>query len=115
MNEVENTPLDTRQTVDPVELTPLSSSASGAPIQPAIGIAALADVKAKVRVFAGSISTTVGDILNLKEGTVFSMDAPLNAPFDLMVGDAVIARGELVAVGEHFGICVTQIQSGSGL
>jgi flagellar motor switch/type III secretory pathway protein FliN len=34
----------------------------------------------------------------------------LNQPFDIVVNDTVIARGELVAVGDHFGVCVSQVQ-----
>ncbi|RQO63600.1 hypothetical protein DBR47_03485 [Paucibacter sp. KBW04] len=112
MNNIENSHF---MTVDAVELSPLSSTESSVALQPSIGIAALSGVKANVRVFAGNISTSVGEILNMKDGAVFSMDKALNAPFDLMIGEAVVARGELVAVGENFGIRVTQIQSGSGL
>lgn len=107
-----NTPLsDDTQTLQPVELTPLQSLASDAAVSPSVRLAALAGVQAQVRVVAGHATTTVGDILNLKEGSVFKLDTELNAPFDVVVNDTVIARGELVAVGDHFGVCVTQVQT----
>jgi flagellar motor switch protein FliN/FliY len=107
-----NTSLDDDiQTLQPVELTPLQSLASEAAISPAVRLAALAGVQAQVRVVAGHATTTVGDILNLKEGSVFKLDTELNAPFDVVVNDTVIARGELVAVGDHFGVCITQVQT----
>ncbi len=58
---------------------------------------------------AGRATSQVGDILALKEGAVLTLDAALNAPFDLMLGDTLIARGELVAVGDQFGIRITQV------
>jgi flagellar motor switch protein FliN/FliY len=102
---------DDTQTLQPVELTPLQSLASNAAVLPSVRLAALAGVQAQVRVVAGHATTTVGEILNLKEGSVFKLDTELNAPFDVVVNDTVIARGELVAVGDHFGVCVTQVQA----
>ena len=102
---------DSTQTLQPVELTPLQALASDVAVSPALRLAALAGVKAQVQVVAGHVTTTVGDILNLKEGAVFKLDTALNAPFDIVVNDTVIARGELVAVGDHFGVCVTQVQA----
>ena len=102
---------DATQTLHPVELTPLRSVVSGVAVSPATRLAALAGVKAQVQVLAGHATTTIGEILNLKEGAVFKLDTELNAPFDLVLNDTVIARGELVAVGDHFGVCVTQVQT----
>jgi flagellar motor switch protein FliN/FliY len=102
---------DTSATMHPVELTPLQHHASKDPAATGLRMAALAGVKAQVTVVAGHASTTVGELLNLKEGAVLKLDAELNAPFDIVVNDTVIARGQLVAVGDHFGICVTQVQA----
>lgn len=103
--------LDSSQTLQPVDLTPLQAIASDVPASPLLRLAALAGVTAQVQVIAGHATTTVGDILNLKEGAVFKLETELNAPFDIVVNNTVIARGELVAVDDHFGVCVTQVQS----
>ena len=58
---------------------------------------------------AGKASSKVGDILSLKEGAVLVLDRALNAPFDVMLGENLIARGELVAVGDQFGIRIAQV------
>ena len=108
---MKNDTIDSTQTLQPVELTPLQPSTSDRAAMPTLRLAALAGVKAKVHVVAGHVTTTVGDILSLKEGAIFKLDTELNAPFDIVVNDTVIARGELVAVGDHFGVCVTQVQS----
>jgi flagellar motor switch protein FliN/FliY len=96
-------------TMQSVELSPLSA-ASTAKQAGDTRLSALSGVPAQVTVVAGHGPTTVGELLNLKEGAVFKLDTALNAPFDILVNDIVIARGELVAVGDHFGICVTQVQ-----
>ena len=96
-------------TMQSVELTPLSAAPTAKPAG-ATRLNALSGVPALVTVVAGHGTTTVGDLLNLKEGAVFKLDTALNAPFDIVVNDIVIARGELVAVDDHFGICVTQVQ-----
>jgi len=96
-------------TIQSVELPALSEQSgthSAAPVQ---RLAALAGVKAELTVIAGRASSKVGDVLSLKEGAVLSLARALNAPFDVMLGDSVIARGELVAVGEQFGIRIVEV------
>ena len=94
--------------LQPMELTP---GASAKPLQPSVALAALAKVQASLSVHAGEIHTTVGELLALKEGTVLALDRSLNAPFDLTLHGTVIARGELVAMGEQWGLRLTQVQA----
>ena len=95
--------------IQPLELPPLASEPTNKSPAPATRLQALAGVKAQLSVRAGQASTTVGEILGLKAGAVLQLDAALNAPFDVLLGDQVVARGELVAVGEHFGLRVTEV------
>ena len=84
---------------------------AGSVTAPEQRLAALAGVKAEVTVVAGCAQTTVGEILGLKEGAVLTMDTPLNAPYDIVLNGAIIARGDLVAVGDNFGIRITRVQA----
>ncbi|MGM9485067.1 FliM/FliN family flagellar motor switch protein [Roseateles sp. NT4] len=95
--------------VQSVELPPLNDQPGSRSAAPAQRLAALAGVKTELTVIAGRAVSQVGDILALKEGAVLTLDAALNAPFDVMLGDTLIARGELVAVGDQFGIRITQV------
>lgn len=99
--------------VQSIELPLLRDEPGTKAAVPAQRLAALAGIKAELTVVAGRAASQVGDILALKEGAVLTLDAALNAPFDVMLGDTLIARGELVAVGEQFGIRITQIASTS--
>lgn len=92
-----------------LELPPLTTDASGGSAAPVQRLQALAGVKTELSVVAGRTSVSVGEILGLQAGAVLTLDAELNAPFDVMLGDQVVARGELVAVGDRFGLRVTEV------
>lgn len=95
--------------VKPMALAP--AAIGSGPAAPPQRLAALAGVKAEVSVVAGRVQTTVGEILGLQEGAVLEMDSPLNAPCDVVLDGTVIARGELVVVGDRLGLRLTQVQA----
>lgn len=98
-------------TMHSIDLPPLAEQPGGRSAAPLQRLAALAEVKAELLVVAGRAGSKVGHILSLKEGEVLTLDRALNAPFDVMLGESVIARGELVAVGEQFGLRITEVAS----
>ncbi len=57
----------------------------------------------------GGAAMTVAELTALAPGSVVSLDAQLNAPVDLRLDGVVVARGELVAVGEKFGVRLSEI------
>ena len=57
----------------------------------------------------GSVSITIEQLFALKNGEVLSMNESLDAPITLLLNDKPVARGELVAVGENFGIRITEL------
>lgn len=91
-----------------VELSELQPHSAGAPILPS-RLNLFAGVKASVSVVAGQADATVGELLALKEGAVLALDRQIDAPFDVVLDGRIFARGQLVAVGEHFGIRVTEV------
>jgi flagellar motor switch protein FliN len=99
--------------VQAIELAPLTDQAGAQSAAPAERLQALSGVKTELTIVAGQASSTVGDVLNLQAGTVLPLNTPLNAPFDVMLGTTLIARAELVAVGEHFGVRIVQVQPGT--
>ena len=105
---------DSPAAVHAVDLAPLDAVSGTHSAMPARRLGALAGVKAQVSVVAGSADTTVGEVLAMKEGAILTLNTALNAPFDVVLNGTVIARGELVAVGEHFGVRITQVQSSEG-
>jgi len=69
----------------------------------------LADVGVSLTVRLGSGAMSVKDLLALREGAVVTLDMPLNGVVDVCLNEAVIARGEIVAVGDHYGVRITEV------
>ena len=67
------------------------------------------DVKVALKVRLGEVSLTVEDLLGLKPGAVLTLDRLMSEPVDLHLNDALVARGQIVAVGDHYGIRITEI------
>lgn len=57
----------------------------------------------------GQAKMTVGALTALKPGAVVPLEAALNRPVELRLGEAIVARGELVAVDDRFGVRLTEI------
>src|SRR5262245_26990684 len=68
----------------------------------------LSGVKVRVSVQVGDTETTLGELLEMKQGGVLALDQLLDQPIDVRVDGHVIARGSLVAVGDHFGVRLTE-------
>lgn len=64
-------------------------------------------VRANLQVCVGEIGISVGELLAAKEGQVLVLDTHVEQPIELRIGNSVVARGQLVAVGEHFAVRIT--------
>jgi flagellar motor switch protein FliN/FliY len=62
----------------------------------------------------GRTSMSVQEILRLGRGSVIQLDRLAGEPIDIFVGDRRFAEGEVVVLGEHFGVRVTRILSRGG-
>ena len=69
----------------------------------------LLDVPVRITVELGSCQMPMREVLQLHPGSVVQLDKVANAPVDLYVNDKLFARGEVVAVEDHYGIKVTEI------
>jgi flagellar motor switch protein FliN len=75
----------------------------------AANIGVLMQVPLRLTVELGSCSMSVAEILKLGSGSIVELDRPANAPVVLLVNTRPIARGEIVAVEENFGLRVTEV------
>ena len=73
------------------------------------GINPLHQVKARLSVCVGEVVLTVGELVNAKQGQVLELDRTMEQPVDLLLEGRVIARGQLVAVDDHFAVRVTEL------
>ena len=75
------------------------------------GINLLLDVELEVSLRFGCKELPLGEILDLGPGDVVALDRNVTDPVDLIVGDKIVARGEVVLVSGNFGLRVTEVAS----
>lgn len=69
----------------------------------------LENVEVRLSVEVGRTELTIRDLLRLSEGSVIELDRLAGDPLDVLVNGTPIAKGEVVMVGERFGIRFGQI------
>lgn len=72
----------------------------------------LSDVPMELSVEIGRAHMTVGETLQLRAGSVVTLERLAGEPVDLLVNGTPIARGEVVVVDEQFGLRVSEILEG---
>jgi flagellar motor switch protein FliN/FliY len=76
-----------------------------------VPISMLLDLTLPVAIELGRTSMMVQEILRLGRGSVIQLDRLAGEPIDIYVGDRRFAEGEVVVLGEHFGVRITRILS----
>jgi flagellar motor switch protein FliN/FliY len=74
-----------------------------------VPISMLLDLTLPVSIELGRTSMTVQEILRLGRGSVIQLDRLAGEPIDVYVGDRRFAEGEVVILGETFGVRITRI------
>jgi flagellar motor switch protein FliN/FliY len=74
-----------------------------------VPLSMLLDLTLPVSIELGRTSMTVQEVLRLGRGSVVQLDRLAGEPIDIYVGDRRFAEGEVVVLGEHFGIRITRI------
>lgn len=64
----------------------------------------LENIDVLLTVEVGRTEITIRDLLRLNEGSVVELDRLAGDPLDIMVNNTKIAKGEVVMVGERFGV-----------
>jgi flagellar motor switch protein FliN/FliY len=62
----------------------------------------------------GRRSLRLGELMRLGPGAVLDLDRRVDAPVDVLVNGRLIARGEIVAVDERFGVRITEVVARRG-
>ena len=61
----------------------------------------------------GRTRMTVGETLELRQGSIITLNRMAGEPVDLLVNGTPIARGEVVVIDEQFGLRVTEVLGSS--
>jgi flagellar motor switch protein FliN/FliY len=75
-------------------------------------LATLYHVTLPVTIELGRARMSVQDVLELGRGSVVPLDRLVGEPVDVIIGDRRFAEGEVVVIGEHFGVRITRILAG---
>ena len=94
-----------------LELEQLPAGAS----EPSHGPTAVGDLRrlsavpVDLSVEMGRTRMTVGETLELRQGSIITLNRMAGEPVDLLVNGTAIARGEVVVIDEQFGLRVTEV------
>lgn len=69
------------------------------------------DIPVTVSVEVGRVRMLINDLLQLGHGSVIELDKSAGEPMEVLVNDRLVAKGEVVAVNDKFGIRLTDIVS----
>jgi flagellar motor switch protein FliN/FliY len=64
----------------------------------------LENIDVEMTVEVGRTEITIRDLLRLNEGSVVELDRLAGDPLDILVNNTKIAKGEVVMIGERFGV-----------
>ncbi len=74
-------------------------------------ISLIMDVELPVRVRIGTKTLLLKDVLNMDIGSIIELDQLANEPLDVLIGDKVIAKGEVIIIDGNFGVQIIEIDS----
>jgi flagellar motor switch protein FliN/FliY len=88
--------------------TPAAGAEASSPAS-AENLRVLENIDVMLSVEVGNTELKIRDLLRLNEGSVIELDRLAGDPLDIMVNGTMIAKGEIVMVGERFGVRFTEI------
>ncbi len=84
-------------------------SDSDSEVEAAASFERVIDVPLGVTLRFGQRQLSVRELLELNMGSLLELDRQVDEPVDLMLGDRLIARGEVVIVDGNYGMRVTEV------
>jgi flagellar motor switch protein FliN/FliY len=92
-----------------------ATSRPGANLPTALGgdhgadLSAVQDIAVKVSVVLGTTDLPVRQLLRLGRSAVLELNRKVGEDVDVFVNDRLVARGEIVSVGDRLGVTLTEI------
>ncbi len=93
----------------PAEVSAPTGDAARATAPETASIGFLGDVELEASVELGRANLSIEEVLRLLPGSVVHLNKMLGEPVDLIVGDRLIAKGEVVVVDDTFGLRITEM------
>lgn len=95
--------------------TPVAAKAVDVPTgQPADNIDAIGKIQLTLTAELGRTRDTIGTVREYGDQSLIELDRTVGDPVDILLNGEIFARGEVVTVGENFGVRITEIISRPG-
>jgi flagellar motor switch protein FliN len=78
----------------------------------AMGVEGLMGVPVRVSVELGRAKLTISELTKLSAGALVELDREAHQPVDVLVGGKLVAHGEVVTIGDKYGVRITSVVSG---
>jgi flagellar motor switch protein FliN/FliY len=99
-----------KMTVSPVKFAPLVRDLPTSAVTGVLGnLELVKDVKMDVTVELGRSQLPLKEVLQLGDESIIKLDRLAGEPVDLLVNGRMIAQGEVVVIGNNFGVKITQV------
>jgi flagellar motor switch protein FliN/FliY len=69
----------------------------------------LQNIAVTISLEVGRTSLKIRDIMSLSQGSVVELDKLAGEPLDLLVNNTKVAQGEVVLVGDRYGVKLTNV------
>jgi len=109
-NEVLEDALDRAAEAVAVQSQALEELAGGPGGEGAVGLDGLLDVPVTVTIEVGRTRLPLGELVRLSHGSLVELEREVHEPADVLVNGKVVARGEIVTVGERYGVRITSVE-----
>ena len=76
-----------------------------------LGMAHLMDVPVQITVEIGRRRIQLSELCKLGPGSLLELDREAHEPADVLVNGKVVARGEVVTLGESYALRITEVES----
>jgi flagellar motor switch protein FliN len=74
-------------------------------------LSGLLDIELEANIRFGAREMSLAELLEVGPGVVIPLDRQVSDPVDLIIGEKVVARGEVVLIQGKFGLRVTEVLS----
>jgi flagellar motor switch protein FliN/FliY len=71
----------------------------------------LENIEVQLTVEVGGTKISIGDLLKLNDGSVVELERLAGEHLDILVNGTLLAKGEIVLVGDRLGVRLTEIVS----
>ena len=75
-------------------------------------LGALASIEMRLSVEIGATRMTLAELAALEPGAVVELDRRSDERIDILVNDRLLAKGEVVTIGDRFGVRIIDLADG---